>query len=356
MRKELLLLTLASMLLFGWTTFFTNKASHADKAIDFINSLSSEQRKTALFSLDDGGRYHWTYHPPSMEGSKGLAMKNLDENQKAKLNILLQSYLSTKGYTKAKAIMSLEEILKQLQPQNPHRIPENYLITIYGTPHKDNIWAWRFEGHHLSLNFTVVKNKIAFAPFFFGSNPAEVKEGNKKGLRVITDEEDIGLELINSFTDKQKQKAIFSLRTFTDIVSASASKVAPLSPVGIAAKEMTHEQKQLLRKLIDAYLSSMPEELARKRTTNILAENIEVIWFGWAGALKKGEPHYYRVQGKSFLIEFDNTQNNANHIHSVWRDFNGDFGRDLLKEHYKTASHHHQDGHKKLGENSNSSD
>ncbi len=352
MSKKLLLFTLAPVLLFGGTTFFTNTTSHADKALDFINSLSSEQRKIALFSLDDGGRYHWTYLPPSMVGSKGLAMKNLDEYQKTKLNTLLQSYLSTKGYTKANAIMSLEEILKQLQPENPHRIPENYFITIYGTPHKDNVWAWRFEGHHLSLNFTVVKNQIAFAPFFFGSNPAEVKEGDKKGFRAITDEEDIGLELINSFTDKQKQKAIFSVRTFTDIVSASASEVTPLPPVGIAAKEMTYEQKQLLRKLLDAFLSCMPEELAHKRTTNIMAENIDVIQFGWAGTLKKGEPHYYRVQGKSFLFEFDNTQNNANHIHTVWRDFNGDFGRDLLKEHYKTG-HHHQDDMKKSGENSN---
>lgn len=339
MYRKISLFAFAAVLLSAWMGFFTNKTSHADKAIDFISSLSPEQRRIAVFPVDDPGRYQWTYFPPSMMGGKGIAMKDLAPAQKEELKALLHGYLSEKGYAKAETIMSLEEILKQLEPQNVHRIPENYFVSIYGTPHKDSAWCWKFEGHHISLNFTVVKDKISFAPFFFGSNPAEVKDGPKKGLRAITEEEDIAFELVNSLTNSQKEKAIFSLKAFYDIVTAYASEVTPLPPVGITVGELTNEQKQLLRKLINVYLSSMQEEVAQRRMTNILGEDIDAIRFGWAGALRKGEPHYYRVQGKSFLIEFDNTQNNANHIHSVWRDFNGDFGRDLLREHYK-ASHH----------------
>ena len=175
---------------------------------------------------------------------------------------------------------------------------------------------------------------------FFGSNPGEVKQGPKKGMRIMRAEEDLGLKLVNSFNSAQKKKAIFQQDAIAEIVTRNAKQVMPLNPVGIFAKDMTQEQKTVLNQLMVAYLANMPPAVAKKRMANIVKEDMDAIEFGWAGATAPGKPHYYRVQGKTFLIEFDNTQNNANHIHTVWRDFNGDFGEDLLQEHYHHSQHH----------------
>jgi hypothetical protein len=252
----------------------------------------------------------------------------------------MKGYLSETGFDRTRAIMDLEYVLKEMQPTSTNRIIENYYIAFYGTPHQDSIWGWAFQGHHVVLNFTVVKDKVAFAPFFFGSNPAEIKEGPSQGYRVIAAEEDIAYSLLNSFSAEQRAKAVFQENPFIEIVTFTATQVAPLPPVGITVREMNGVQKNLLNLLLTAYLSAMPDDLAAARLGNIQSEDFEDVRFGWAGGLKKGEPHYYRIQGKTFLVEFDNTQNNANHIHEVWRDFNGDFGRDLLLEHYEHEHHH----------------
>jgi hypothetical protein len=185
-----------------------------------------------------------------------------------------------------------------------------------------------------------VSDKVAFAPFFFGANPATVKQGSLTGYRALQEEEDIGFELINLLSPEQKQKAFFETN-ISDIETRAAEKVDPLKPVGILAAELTNEQKLVLNKLIAQYLFSMAPDLANPRMKKIAAEDMDQLRFGWAGGTTPGIGHYYRVQGKTFLIEFDNTQNNANHIHTVWRNFNGDFGRDLLKEHYQQAHHRH---------------
>jgi hypothetical protein len=185
----------------------------------------------------------------------------------------------------------------------------------------------------------VVDGELAFTPFFFGSNPGEIKEGAKKGMRIIIDEEDLAFKLVNSLNEAQKKTALFRPEAFPDIVSSNAAHVSPMEPVGILLGDMNNDQKNLVNKIMVAYLSSMPQRLANMRMKMVATEDKNEIRFGWAGGLVKGEPHYYRIQGKTFLIEFDNTQNNANHIHMVWRDFDGDYGEDLLKEHYK---HDHQ--------------
>jgi Protein of unknown function (DUF3500) len=315
--------------------------SGSAKAMAFVSSLNDVQKKKAVFSFDEMNRYEWHYLPAAMISRTGIAVKDLDTIQKQDLYTLMQAYLSKEGYTRTKNIMSFEYLLKELEPNNVIRIPENYFVAVYGVPGKDSTWGWKFSGHHVALNFTIVNDQIAFAPFFFGVYPAEVKDGPRKGTRIIKDEEDLGFELVNSLTQEQKQKALFELKAFTDIVTTNSAEVAPLQPVGIFARDMTHEQKTVLNKLIVAYLLSMPPAIAKTRMKKITTEDMNSIRFGWAGGTEPGKPHYYRVQGKTFLIEFDNTQNNANHIHTVWRDFNGDFGRDLLREHYQT-SHHHQ--------------
>jgi hypothetical protein len=330
------------LLLFPFYLAAQDNRDGSSIAKTFINSLDSLQKSKALFAFDDLTRYNWHYVPASMHQRDGIPMKDLAPDQKEKLNSLLQMFLSKEGYNRTRSIMDLEYILQELQPNNTHRIPENYLVAIYGTPGKNSVWGWKFSGHHIALNFTVINNKLEFAPFFFGSNPAIVGQGPKKGLRVLREEEDLGLELINLLTAEQKQKAIFQTSAFDDIVTTNARQATPLDPVGISVSEMSVAQYQLLKKIILRYLSSMPPAVAKVRMNKIAKEDMNSVGFGWAGETVLNKPHYYRIQGKTFLIEFDNTQNNANHIHLVWRDFKGDFGTDLLKEHYQNSKHHHK--------------
>ena len=313
-------------------------STSAEKAAAFISSLTAEQRKKATFPFYGLTPHEWSFLPASTTLPDGIAVKDLDATQKDRLYDLMQAYLSGTGYQKTRTIMDLENVLRELSPGNSSRIPENYFIAIYGVPAKDGAWGWSFQGHHVVLNFTVVNDAVAFAPFFFGSDPAEVKEGSRKGTRPIREEEDIAFELLNALSTEQKRTAIFQSTSITEIVSGTATQVAPLPAVGIAARDLTNDQKALLKKLLSAILSSMPEKLAGMRMTKIQSEDFGAIRFGWAGKTNKADPHYYRIQGKSFLVEFDNVT--GNHIHLVWRDFEGDFGRDLLREHYKSSAHH----------------
>ncbi len=313
---------------------------NAAKVNVFITSLTEAQQEKTLFAFDDMNRYEWHYFPASMIPRTGIAVKDLNNNQKEKLYSFMQLFLSTEGYKKTKGIMELENVLRDMEPGNVSRISENYSVAIYGKPGTDSVWGWKFGGHHIALNFTVVSDTIAFAPFFFGANPATVGQGPLTGYRAMKQEEDLGFELVNTLTPEQKQKAFFELN-IADIETGNAAKVDPLKPVGIIVSDMTHDQKLILNKLIAAYLFSMSTDLANARMKKIIAEDMDALRFAWVGSTKSGVGHYYRVQGKTFLIEFDNTQNNANHIHSVWRDFNGDFGRDLLKYHYEESHHNH---------------
>ncbi len=330
------------LLFFPFCLTAQNNTPGSSLALFCINSLDSAQKAKSVFSFNEMSRYDWHYFPATMVARQGACLKDLNSTQKKNINALLKSFLSDKGYTRTQDIMNNEYYLKELEPNNINRIPENYYVAFYGNPGMDSVWGWKFSGHHVALNFTIVNNQLAFAPFFFGNYPAEIKAGQNKGRRIIEDEEDIGFQIINMLTSEQKSKAIFELKAFTDIVTTNSAQVGALKSVGILAKDLTHQQKVILNKLIVAYLSSMPSEIAEIRMKRIVSEDFTEIKFGWAGGLISGEPHYYRIQGKTFLIEFDNTQNKANHIHTVWRDFNGDFGIDLLKEHYQNSKHHHK--------------
>lgn len=309
-------------------------------ATSFLNSLDPDQKKKATMPIDDDSREKWHYLPSTFWSRSGIQLGELTKEQKDLALKLLVSHLSKTGYDKTRQIISLEEILAEIENNPRTRDPEKYHIAFYGNPATDKLWAWSFEGHHISLNFTISDDKISIAPRFLGANPATIETGKRKGERTLADEEDLGLELINSLTSDKKQKAIFQQSAFRDIVTTNETKVEPLDPVGIKLAELNKPQKDILVKLINVYLSTMPEELATKRMDNLNKEEFNEIRFGWAGATESRQPHYYRIQGKTFLVEFDNTQNNANHIHSVWRDFDGDFGKDLLQEHYKKSDHH----------------
>lgn len=311
-----------------------------EPAVDFLKSLTQAQRDKTQMAFDHESKVLWHYIPSSMFPREGIQLKELDSNQKSKLNELLKTFLSETGYTKTMKIIDLENILLEMSGDSIARNPENYSVAFYGNPEKDSIWAFSFEGHHISLNFTIHNGKVENAPRFLGANPARILSGPREGERTLQKEEDLGFELLNSLSEEQRKTAIFQQEPFLDIVTEKSAEVEPLSPVGIMYGQLNRNQQLIFLKLLDEYLSTMPAEQAEKRMNTIKDEEINEVRFGWAGATVLGEGHYYRIQGKSFLIELDNVQNKANHIHSVWRDFDGDFGRNLIREHYENSDHH----------------
>jgi len=335
-----LIRTLAILLITLMTGIGVPYSADTDSVNTFLSSLNKEQLKKATLEFESGSRIAWHYLPYTMWERQGILLNDLNEEQKSLAFAMVETYLGRAGYHKARQIIDLETVLAGQSGNHEMRDPGKYAIAIYGEP-SDAEWAWSFEGHHLSLNFTIINDEVAFTPRFLGANPAEVRSGDKKGLRVLANEEDLGYQLLNSLSKQQQETALITHQAFTDIVTTNLTEANPLNPAGIGMTELNSEQQSILFKLIDEYLSAMPQEIATKRMDLLKEEDFHLIHFGWAGSKERGEPHYYRVHGKTFLIEFDNTQNMANHIHTVWRDFEGDFGRDLIREHYKTSHHHH---------------
>jgi hypothetical protein len=314
-------------------------AELASATADFLASLRPEQRGKAVFQFEDAERVNWHFIPRQR---RGLPLKEMSPEQQELARRILRTALSERGYLKASTIIELEQVLREMG-QNPGvRDPELYFFSVFGSPGPDEPWGLRAEGHHLSLNFTVVGDSlVATAPAFMGANPAEVRGGARAGLRPLAAEEDLARELIHALDTDQRAAAVIANVTPRDIVTGAAARVEPLSPVGIPVTQLRADQARLLVRLIDEYLGRMAGPLAERRRAALEQTDFGEVAFAWAGSLERGRPHYYRIQGPSFLIEYDNTQNNANHIHTVWRDFDGDFGRDLIREHYRNAPHSH---------------
>jgi hypothetical protein len=313
-------------------------ASMTTAATSFLASLTMEQRQQATFAFDSAERLRWHFVPQFERN--GLQVKAMTEPQRKLAHELLKTGLSARGYDTYTKIMQLENILKAVENgSGPTRDPEGYRFAIFGTPAGKGTWGWRVEFHHVSLHFDVVNGTaISSTPSFAGANPAEVKDGPQKGQRTLGMLEDTGRALVTALDEGQRKTAIFTNVALNDIVTGNALDIKPLSPDGVKASAMTTAQRDLLMKVLDAYAGLMTQDIAADRMAKVKKAGIENIAFAWAGSTERGQKHYYRVQGPTFLIEFDNTQNDGNHVHSVWRDFNGDFGRDLLREHLKTST------------------
>ena len=329
-----------------------SSSAMAGAATRLLDSLTAEQRQQAAFAFASDERMHWHFIPTETFPRNGLLIRSMTEPQRKLAHDLLKAGLSQRGYLTASSIMDLETVLKALEaaqraaaPQPPRgqvleRDPEKYFVSIFGTPSDKDTWGWRVEGHHVSLHFTVVNGTlVASSPTFFGSNPAEVREGPNKGLRILGAEEDAARALLQSLDTAQRGKAIVNATAPGDMLTMAKVDISPLSPVGLEAAAMTPAQRELLMKLVDVYVGKMASDIAEDRLARVRKARVEKIAFAWAGDTERGAKHYYRVQGPTFLIEYDNTQNDGNHIHSVWRDFNGDFGRDLLREHLRSVAH-----------------
>jgi hypothetical protein len=300
-----------------------------------LAALPEKSRAQAMRPFEDRDRTDWHYTPRSRNG---ISLKEMDQAGREAVHSLLRTALSSAGYRKMVNIVELEIVLREIETFGWMRDPERYHFTVYGTPDAAKRWGWRFEGHHLSLNFTLAGDKMAVdTPSFFGANPATVQKGAKKGLRALAEEHDAGWALLEALSEAQRREAVFEARTYGEIVTGNKDKVEPLPPAGIAAAKLDEKQRALLWKLIETYAGNFEPGLAQARLARAKQGGIEAIRFGWAGPTVRGKQHYYRVQGPLFLIEYDASQSDGNHIHTVWRDFSGDFGRDLLREHYASA-------------------
>ena len=346
--KIRLALLLALATAFAGAYHHTTEDAMLNAAESFLSSLNFDQTSTAVYEFTDQKRTKWHFVPGNnfeqtyKYPRPGLTYIQMAPEQRHLADALLAAGLSRDGLIKAKSIMSLEEILRIKEADTTgRRDPLKYHFTFYGKPSKDGSWGYRVEGHHLSLHYTLKGGKlISTTPTFFGANPHEIDLGPRKGFRALGQEEDLAFELMGSLSAAHKKRAMVADTAYKDILT-SANTRAELDgqPQGLAASELSAKQYETLLALIETYASNVPAEIAAARMKEAKSTPKDKLLFAWAGSDKRDVGEYYRVQAPGFLIEYDNTQNDANHTHTVWRDWDGDFGRDMLAEHHRRFKH-----------------
>ena len=303
-------------------------AAMADAAKAFLAALTPEQAKVASFSYDDPERLNWHFIPRER---KGLPLKALEGKPLQAALKLIQSGLSDAGYSQTLNVMSLEEVLYLIEAgdrseRRARRDPAKYFLSVFGTPGPAGLWGWRLEGHHLSLNFSVKDGKvISSTPEFFGANPGTIEAGKGRQIRVLGPEEDIARQILKLCTPEQQKLCWISKEAPGEVPGPNVAQAAVGEPVGLTVAQMSDEQKKLLQELLGEYLKNLPADVEQERRTALNAAGVEKIAFAWYGQPDLNQPHHYRVQGPTFVIEYNNTQNNANHVHSMWRNLQGDF-------------------------------
>lgn len=335
MRKTLAI-SLSSVLVvsLAWAAAGDVADQMIDSARHFLAGLEPEHRQQARFAFDDGERLNWHFIP---RDRAGLPYGELTPAQRRLADRLLASGLSNTGMSKALGVMYLDQILFEREGRDM-RNPDGYYFSVFGEPGPEGAWGWRLEGHHLALNFTLVDGEVvANSPAFMGANPALVDEGRHEGLEILAEEQARARELLALFDADELDQVVISGTTFRDIRSGNSVRAEAGEPEGLAMADMNDAQSDALMTLLRVYIDRLHPELARLEIEKLTEAGLDGIRFAWAGSSEPGAAHYYRIQGPTFLVEYDNTQGNANHIHSVWRDFDGDFGADVLAEHYAVA-------------------
>ena len=328
------------------TTGEASAASAAAASI-FVKTLPDSVRPVALKSFDDPDRTRWFYIPTEQIPNRraGLTIRRMAPRERDAAFTLLGTALSEGGYRTARAIMANETTLGALEATQPGtrviRDPERYFVTVFDTATGNEPWGWRVEGHHLSVNVTGfgAGGPYVVAPLFMGANPHRIPSGPSAGSRVLAAEEDVARTLLGSMSAAQRARAIVSETTYGDIRTRNDPKARTLVTEGLPASEMTDTQQATLRQLLSVYSNRMSAASARAQWQRIDAAGFEKVHFVWAGSSVVGKAHYYRIHGPTVLVEYDNSQSNANHSHTVWRDLEHDFGGDMLRAHYTKHVH-----------------
>ena len=305
-------------------------------AIALLGSLDASQKASITFSYYDGERIFW-YYPPL--NRHGLLLRDMNEEQRKLAYALMATGLTDDSNRKAQLIIEHEAVLGPLEQERGRvtfvRDPLLYSWTIFGDPANDGEpWGWRVEGHHVSLHYSVWADRVlSMTPFFFGANPAEVPKGPKQGLRILGDSQDIALELMDSLDAGQKTRATIYDEAPADIITFNASRASLPKEEGLPASAMSGVQREMLMALASEYVTRIRSDLAEEKLTALREGGLDKIHLAWGGPIDRTRPHYYRLHGGDFVVEYDNRQDGANHIHSVLRDVSNDFASDVMRDH-----------------------
>ncbi len=313
----------------------TEMVAHAQA---WLGLLDAQQRESACFAFESDERLNWHFVP---RDRLGLPLKAMNLQQRQAAYVLLQTGLSHEGYLKATTIMSLESVLHELEKDrrgnDDRRDPEKYWFSVFGTPSASKPWGWRLEGHHLSVNFSSVDGAIAAAtPLFLGASPAEIRSGPRAGQRVLAAEEDLARKLVVSLQDNHAEKSVILPEAPEEVFTVPDASLELGSPKGVSGKEMTPSQQFLFQQVVEQVVRTLRGDLADDVRVAISGDALREVSFAWAGSFERGKGHYYRIHGPSFIIEYDNTQNEANHAHIVWHSLHNNFGLDALRRHYES--------------------
>ena len=326
----------ASLPRLSWAAAPQVSSDMARAAVAWLAQLDTHQRREAQLEWTSRLRESWHYVP---RNRPGVALRAMSPEQTAAAWDLLGSLLSARGLDQVRGQLTIERILGELSGSLGFRDPGNYALVIFGDPTAVTPWAWRFEGHHLSLSVLVAPDHgVAVTPVFFGANPAHVPRGHGHGgFRLVGAEEDAAFSLVQSLEGGLRAEAVIADRSLGDIVSGPGRETDLKRLEGVALARLNEAQRGGVMRILELYAGTMREEIAAPALAKVRDAGIEALHFAWAGSLARGRPHYFRVHGPTALIEYDNTQDGANHVHSVWIDPASLFGRDLLKAHYKGA-------------------
>ena len=332
---RILIAALAAAPILGAVASSGNDTARA--ARDLLTTLRPAQRTALVQAFAGEERTSWSYFPGRRPG---VALKDLEPSERAAVCALLRSALSAQGRKRTEGVILLEGVLREMSAFAFGRDPDLYFLTLFGEPSDSKPWSFRFEGHHLSLHFSSATGRlVSSTPAFFGAEPSTVPKGPRKGLRVLGDQEDAARRLLESLDPAQRKTAIVATSAPGDIILRPGRQTVP-DPEGLAASQMTDAQKKLLLDLIAVYTGNLREDQARAQTERIEKAGTGAIRFAWAGDTRPGGVFYYRVQGPTFVLEYDVTQSDADHVHSVYRDLENDFGGDALRRHYAESPHH----------------
>jgi hypothetical protein len=345
------------LLILNANTFCQTSENIRDETNKFLNTLNKDELQLTSLSFKDSLRTHWTNFPIGLAKRPGIRYGVLSEESKIQFHHLLTAILSSQGYLKTISIMNLDDILNLMygtlyennliSDENYEEIRSinfgynNYFISVWGEPNKIEPWGLKFEGHHLSINLSVIGNNYSLTPLFIGTDPAELTITKYAGLRVLSKEEDYGLLLINSLSEEQKANATLSQEVPGDIITNPQNTQRIMDYQGIKATDLVPEQKNILEILIKEYINNLEHDKAHEYLEKIKKSGIDQVYFAWIGSYEIRKPNYYIINGPDFIIEYDNNgfQKNGNHIHSIWREKGNDFGEDILKTHYLKHKH-----------------
>lgn len=344
-------------LLLTWQTWAQRVEKVKTATVGFIQTLDKPQQDSVFIDFADSARTNWTNLPLGLQARAGLRYGDLSEKSKIAFHKVLSSLFSSQGYLKTFAIMQVDDILHELfeiqfqQGKVNERSMQfirklnwdygNYYVAIAGNPQTEDIWGLKFEGHHLSINITAAGDLITMTPLFMGSDPAIVEDTQYAGLRPLSKEEDYGFWLINALDETQKAKATLSEKVPGDIITSPDRPQWLEEFRGIKGSELNEGQQKILHYLIEEYIGNLDHQKAEEYLAKLHARGMESVYFAWIGSYEPMKAHYYIIHSPDFLIEYDNVGflDNANHIHSIWREKGNDFGEDILKKHRMDHKH-----------------